>query len=271
MKVMKKFVIASASLLLMAPAYAATTSLSSTELEEVKPRSPKFSGSFLSDSSVGRSSSDGWINSSIVYLDYLPSDQDRIRMENRVTFDRRTDREDTYFSRFVLSYRRSGLLNQVDHGVNMSAMLEQRLVPDRDFRERINQYGLTRASVSLSRSFNNGIALSATSYFAVTQRLSDAPDNTTSAYNLWYIRQSYSLTQNWYVALAQEPFFILDKKGDMSNFIYGTLETGYQFTPNVSAAIYTTATMFNGFKTLEFNNDWRQGQSYAAYVFINAF
>ena len=70
---------------------------------------------------------DGISQLNIVNLYYTISDKDSLRWQNQVTgtFQPDTDTNLTH-SKSILKYTRSGILNQADHGINMSAAFEKR-------------------------------------------------------------------------------------------------------------------------------------------------
>src|SRR5690606_20329886 len=125
------------------------------------------------------------------------------------------------------------------HGVNMSAKIEQRYLPSTTTRASANQNGLTRVSTKLSRSFGNVFSLSGTLYGAVTQRKNLNKIGTTESYVYLSMVENFQLTDKWYVAFIQEPYIARTKGAGQSANIYNVLETGYQVLPNLTAAVYT--------------------------------
>lgn len=256
-------------------AQAASTSTSTTSLSNLyqKLKESPVSFDLLSETATVRGQ-EGFTNTTIGYIGYKLTDVDSLKMENRVTFNRFEGSESTRFSRWVLSYNRGKLLTQDKHGVNMSAKLEQRIYPDADMRGELNQNGLTRASVKLSRSFGDVFSLSGTLYGAVTQRRDKDLGKTTKSYTYASIVENFQITDKWYVAFIQEPYIGKRTNGTQSANIYNVLETGYQVTPELLAAVYTANTLVNdGGDKLSIRNlgPATRGQEYAFYLYLNAF
>lgn len=217
---------------------------------------------------------EGFQNTSIIYLGYKLTDKDSVKLENRFLFDRRTGKEDTRMNRMVLSYNRGKILTQADHGINMSAKLEQRLYPAPTDRNARNQYGLTRASVKASHEFNSLFSLSGTLYGAKTQRMNKADQDTNDTYAYASFVENFQITDKWYVAFVQEPFIGRTVGGVQSANIYNVLETGYQITPEILGAVYTANTLeSDDGKKLSLSNfsEATKAQEFAFYFMLSAF
>lgn len=262
-------------------AQAASTSTSTTSLSNIYQnlKDSPFKLNILNEVATNKGRS-GVLNTTIGYLGYKISDKDSLQMENRFTFDHNSQRGSeaatrNEFSRWVMKYTRGKILTQGLHGVNMSANLEQRLYPDSDLQDRLNQSGLTRLSVKVSHEFSNVFSISGTLYGAVTQRKDKSVGGTTKNYTYLSMVENFQLTDKWYVAFIQEPYIGKRVDGTQSANIYNVLETGYQFTPEILGAVYTANTLENkaGDK-LSFSNmgkAMKTNQEFAAYVYINAF
>lgn len=258
-------------------AQAASTSTSTTSLGNLyqKLKESPVSFDLLNETATVRGK-DGILNTTIGYIGYKLTDVDSLKMENRLSVNRFEGEEKTQFSRWVLSYNRGKILTQDKNGINLSAKLEQRLYPDSDLRDTLNQTGLTRASVKASRSFGNVFSLSGTLYGAVTQRIDKNKGSTTKNYAYASIVENFQITDKWYVAFIQEPYIGKRTNGTQSANIYNVLETGYQVTPELLAAVYTANTLMNkgdGGDKLSIRNmgEASKGQEYAFYLYLNAF
>lgn len=255
-------------------AQAASTSTTTLSNIYQKLKESPLSMSVLSETASARGM-DGFQNTSILYLGYKLTDKDSLKLENRVLFDRRTGKEDTRMNRMVLSYNRGKILTQDQHGINMSAKLEQRLYPNPTDRNARNQYGLTRASVKVSHEFNSLFSMSATLFGAKTQRMNKADPDTTDTYAYASFVENFQINDKWYVAFVQEPFISRNVDGSQGGAnIYSALETGYQLTPELLGAVYTANTLENDDgKKLSIRNFGKatKGQEYAFYFMLSAF
>lgn len=268
-----KNLVALTALTLGMGAQAATTSTTSLSQfhQKLKESPVKFDLLNLIDSARG---TDGFTNTTIGYVGYKLTDVDSLKLENRVTFNRVEGKEKTSMTRMVLSYNRAKILTQDKAGINLSAKIEQRWYPSTSLRAGANQNGLTRLSTKASRSFNNVFSLSGTLYGAITQRKDKDLGKTTKNYTYLSIVENFQLTDKWYVAFIQEPFIGKKTNGKQSASIYNVLETGYQVTPELLAAVYTANTLQNDdgtkFSVRNFGSATR-GQEYAFYLMLSAF
>lgn len=209
----------------------------------------------------------------IAYLGWKLSSKDSLRLENRWTTnfgwdESKTDEEnkaDTTWSREVIKYTRTGILNQKDNGINLSANMELRILPDAEARGKSNSNGGVRPSVSASHSLSNGINLSGTFYYMRNLRRDDKPSTYTS-YNYLVTSQSYGFTEKLSLAFIQE-YIRMSKPGTADTAglhndedLTVTAELGYQFNPVVYAGIYAG-------NTLMASND---GQLFKDEIFPNA-
>lgn len=252
---------------------AATTSTTSLSSLYQQLKESPLSFDIISET-AGSRGTDGFQNVTIGYLGYKLTDKDSVKLENRVSFDQRKGKEDTYMSRTVLSYNRGQILTQDADGINMSAKIEQRWLPSNTIRAKTNQNGLTRLSTKISRSFGNVFSLSGTLYGAVTHRKNKEKSDTVASYTYLSLVENFQLTDKWYVAFIQEPYLGRTKSEGQTANIYNVLETGYQFTPEFLGAVYTanTLTSDDG-KNLSIRNfgSATRGQEYAFYLMLSAF
>lgn len=268
-----KNLVALTALTLGMGAQAATTSTTSLNSFYQQLKESPVSFDLLSETASARET-DGFTNTTIGYVGYKLTDVDSLKLENRVTFNRIEGEEKTSMTRMVLSYNRAKILTQDQAGINLSAKIEQRWYPSTSLRAAVNQNGLTRLSTKASRSFNNVFSLSGTLYGAVTHRKDKDLGKTTKSYGYLSVVENFQLTDKWYVAFIQEPFIARSAAGKQSANIYNVLETGYQVTPELLAAVYTANTLKNDDGTkLSIRNfgSATRGQEYAFYLYLNAF
>ena len=94
------------------------------------------------NSTIGTSDNiDGVSQLNILNLYYTISDKDSLRWQNQVTgrFQKGNDTNLTH-AKSILKYTRSGILNQADNGINMSAAFEKRYITDSAARSNGNIY-----------------------------------------------------------------------------------------------------------------------------------
>ena len=143
-------------------------------------------------------------NTNIVYLGYKLSPNDSLTLENRFIFKKVESKEATdEWARQVLSYSRSGLLTQAKHGVDLSAKIEERYLPEAAIRAKNGSYGITRLSATTAQSFKNGFSHAETLHFAINNKRA----KTVESYdNYLYLvtTQSYSFTEKLSFTATQE-------------------------------------------------------------------
>ena len=211
----------------------------------------------------------------IAYLKYQLTDKDRIQMSNRLTRTSVPNEETDYsYARMVLKYTRSGILTQAKHGLNLSANLEKRFYPDKDIRNAINQYGLNRLSASMSRRVGK-FNFSGTVYGAVRDRI-DKSDKTTSTHYAYIVAtQSYSLSDDWSLALTEELFQTYNWNAENlrggQDGIAMTLELGHQVTPAVYAGVSVSGTPFQPYDSKLIADGWAKDFGLGANVYWSAF
>tara|TARA_R110000868_G_scaffold242548_1_gene498086 strand:- start:59017 stop:59847 length:831 start_codon:yes stop_codon:yes gene_type:complete len=218
---------------------------------------------------------DGFTNTSIGYLGYKLTDVDSLKLENRMTFNQVKGSEDSYWSRTVLSYNRGKILTQAENGINLSAKIEQRFYPSETIKDKTNQTGLTRISAKTSYAFNDLFSVGATLYAAKTQRIDKNNGKTTDSYVYGSFSENFQINDKWYVSFIQEPYIGTRVNGTKSANIYNVVETGYQVTPELLAAVYTANTLTSGGDNdkLSISNmgEAMKGQEFAFYLYLNAF
>lgn len=212
----------------------------------------------------------------IAYLKYQLTSNDRIQLETRYTANKTADMKeaDHSFARSVIKYTRSGILNQNDHGLNLSVNVEKRFYPDTDIRNAINQYGLNRLSASMSRGFG-AINLSGTVYGAIRDRIDTSDHSTQTHYAYVVLTQSYSINDSWSVSLTEELYQGYNKNQEnlrgAQDGIAMTVEVGKQLSPSVYAGVSASGTPFKPYDGKLIANNWEQGFGYGANVYWSAF
>lgn len=212
----------------------------------------------------------------IAYLKYQLTPKDRLQLESRYTAKKTADMKeaDHSFARSVIKYTRSGILNQNDHGINLSANLEKRFYPDKDTRNAINQYGLNRISASMSRSFG-AINLSGTVYGAVRDRIDTSDHSTQTHYAYIVLTQSYSINDSWSLSLTEELYQGYNKNQEnlrgAQDGVAMTMELGKQLSPSVYAGVSVAGMPFQPYDGKLIANNWEQGFDYGANVYWSAF
>ena len=212
----------------------------------------------------------------IAYLKYQVTPKDRLQLETRYTAKTSAEMKeaDHSFARSVIKYTRSGILNQNDHGINLSANLEKRFYPDTDIRNAINQYGLNRISASMSRSFG-AINLSGTVYGAVRDRIDTSDHDTQTHYAYIVLTQSYSINDSWSLSLTEELYQGYNKNQEnlrgAQDGVAMTMELGKQLSPSVYAGVSVAGKPFQPYDGKLIANNWEQGFDYGANVYWSAF
>ena len=99
----------------------------------------------------------GYSFSNRIYVGYKLTSKDSIRMENRWnTSKSHTEKTKTVHDRIGLSYTRRGVLNQKDHGVNMSVTVGKKITASNESRVSRNSNGNTYIRLSANRSLKKG-------------------------------------------------------------------------------------------------------------------
>jgi hypothetical protein len=264
---------------------AATTSTSGSFLNRLEESPLSMQLLFTADAERDKQRRANGISSTdIIYLGYKLSDNDKIRMENRWTFENsRATRDengkskvDKQWARNVLKYTRSNILTEAKNGVNMSASLEQRTYPST--ASRGNKTGLTRISTNLNKSFSNGISVSNSFYYAKYNTTNKNPGTTTQYYYLTS-SQDYSFTDTLSLSLLHEYIKLVGHKGlsTKGDKVYDTesydltLEMAYAFNPKVTGAVSVNGNpmVANDGKTIR--QDWLKEFGFGASVFVSAF
>jgi hypothetical protein len=143
----------------------------------------------------------------ILNLYYTISDKDSLRWQNQVTgsFQKGSDTDFTH-SKSILKYTRGSILNQEDHGINMSAAFEKRYITDPSARSGGNVYGHNRISTSLSRKVNEKFSIGATAFLALNDIRDSKDKSTTRNYFLGIFSQSIKLPKDLSLTFFQEVF-----------------------------------------------------------------
>ncbi len=227
---------------------------------------------------------DGTSSLNILYLGWKLSDKNSLRMENRWSTGQKwqaptkKDREfDTTFSRQVLKYTRSGILNEKEHGINLAANLEGRYYPDHDTRISTNSYGLIRPSLSASKSFENGLSLSGTFYYAKKLLIKAKEQGASVDYLYLYTRQSYSYSDKLSFFLYQELFRDFKKGREYlgtendTERIDISMGLSYQFTPMISGGASVGANPFIANDQKLVKENWLGAATYGVNLYLSVF
>lgn len=223
-------------------------------------------------------------------LSYDFGDYGRVSMvnyfhtKNSISTDEK-NANDNYnrWERLTFKYSKN-LLSQDQHGVSLSLAIERRNYMDFDLRKSINQYGLNRISASLNRSFENGLSVGNTLYFA-EKDLRDA-SNITSAQNYIYLvtTQSYALTeklslkalQEWFHGLNKNVGNIVGEPGSFSSIhntsdLSLTLGLSYQLSKRVSVGVEAVQSLMTSNNGRLFNQDIGKKANYDVYLSASLF
>lgn len=195
----------------------------------------------------------GYAQTNIAYLTYEITDNDVLRLETRVSINNPNGQKaDTTFSRSVLRYTRTGILNQDSHGVNLSAAYEKRYLPDSELRNGSNSYGLNRLSVSVSRTINDKLSVGATGYISLTDLIDKS--NTETARNYYYLVLTETVVLPYNVNLTfVEEFFKNNNKQNSNEF--NSLDLTAEFSKSLSDKI-GTAFYVAGTPVASTTNSW---------------
>ena len=221
----------------------------------------------------------------IAYLGWKLTKKDSIKLENRWATNNiwvkedRTDanKVDTTFSRQVLKYTRSGILNQAKHGINLSGNLEYRYYPDTALKASANSNGGIRPSVSASRSFDSGISLSGTYYYYRNLVKNTDKKSTYTSYDYLVTTQSYGFTDKLSISLTEE-FFRTSKPGTATDAaiqndedLTVTAELGYQFNPVVYGGVYAGNSIMTAHDGRTFQKEIFPNANWGVNFYISAF
>ena len=216
----------------------------------------------------------GYTQTNIAYLSYNITDNDSLRLETRVSINNPNGQKaDTTFSRSVLKYTRSGILNQDKHGINLKAAFEKRYLPDTEMRNGSNTYGLNRLSVSASRTINDKLSVGATAYVA----LSDLKDKTNveTSRNYYYLVLTETLALPYDVSLTfVEEFFKNNNKQNSNeyNSFDLTAEFSKSLTDKMGTAFYVAGSpIASTTNSWEVNSDWTKMLRYGVSFTYSAF
>ncbi len=216
----------------------------------------------------------GYGQTNIGFLTYNITDNDSLRLETRVSINNPNGQEaETSFSRTVLRYRRSNILTQDKHGINLSASFEKRYLPDAAMRTASNTYGLNRLSVSASRTINDKLSVGATAYVA----LSDLKDksNVETSRNYYYLVVTETLALPYDVSLTfVEELFKNNNKQDSGeyNSFDLTAEFSKSLTDKVGSAFYVAGTPISSTTdSWKLNDKWTKNLRYGVSFTYSAF
>ncbi|OUR95313.1 hypothetical protein A9Q84_15860 [Halobacteriovorax marinus] len=185
-----------------------------------------------------------------------------------------------YWDRIQLTYKRSGLRNQKDHGYNLSAGIDYRYYPNAQYREQFaNRRGLIRPHITLTKSWDNGFGIWNKFNIAKDIRKNNSK-NVSQGYFYLITDQSYSINDKFAVGITEEWFSAHNpKQGEdyegatvrSSYDMTATAYASYQILPKVSLSLEVGSTIFKGFDQRFFAHDiwnsasWALGASFSVF------
>ena len=273
-KVIKNSIVTSSALLSFA-SMAATNTLTAPKTLGDAFKKERF-GLFLYSSSSPEGTStefNGVSQTDIAYLTYKISNNDSLRLENRLSLSKSEGNDLTAsFSRSVLRYTRRGLLNQDQHGLNLSASIEKRFLPEREARVGSNTNGLNRIILNTSHQLTDTVGLGLSTYFALSDMRESATDTTSRNYILVIASQSIDLGNSYGLSFTQE-IFKNNNKSDAGEIhdITVTMELSKQITDKFGTAISVGGSPISGKDEWTYSSDFYKNLNYSLALTYSAF
>ena len=146
-----------------------------------------------------------------------------------------------------LTYTRKGLLNQKDHGINLSAGVRQRIFNDnyRNRKYKQTHYGFTAPRVSISRSLTDSLSFSTGIQYQLFNRSSGKAG---IRENQWVITPTfaYQLSSDWSLSLSNSFIARNGKGGTKDHFMWDTtMSLGYSINSYLSVS-FSVGSGFGG-------------------------
>jgi hypothetical protein len=300
-EIMKKSLAALATLALSLSAMAQETTTtpvnvteSSTSFYDTLKKGPIHFGGYI-DLSSG---SDGTRSTRIKSIGEIVSgtvrakltDKDSLSFATRftgTTFTRKDidakgnqDKNSFRWERSVLGYKRSGLLQQANHGIDLSLGVESRLWGDNN-RTRAQAYGHNRLVMGIDHKFNNLFSISMTNLAALYMGHANGkaynPGSSKSYYGT-YIAESFSFNDFYTMTFAQEYTYFnrRDKNTNQSLVLYFNHNFNINSAFNVDLYAQTSELFANNESGKEIKsslngNDWEKNLSAGVTFNFNAF
>jgi hypothetical protein len=163
--------------------------------------------------------------------------------------------EETTFNRIYLTYNRTSILTEADHGIDLTAGMHFRYLPDASVRSG-NADGLIRPVLSFTKTLGN-FSTNVGLYRAFFVRSKD--EQQADYYNYVTIAPSYQLTEKLSLGMLVEYIKQYDVEGATQTETTDlAASVSYAFTPKVSGDFYVDSdgTMVPGDAGDLFAKDW---------------
>lgn len=205
-----------------------------------------------------------------------------ISLINRYLIDKAEASEtEEIWERAILSYTRSGLLNQEQHFFNLSSTIKYRYTPDVKTRQSSGSYGLARADVKFSRALSNGFSFSQTLFYAVYHQKSEKPETVSRDYFSLFTTQNYDFNDKWSLGFYQELFHQNQvRQGelgsneetikDYTELLIGS-ELSYHFNTKMSGILGISALPSVSNDGTLLAKTWTKELTYSVAVYLSAF
>ncbi len=277
MKLKNKLLLTTATFALSLSSFAATTNLSTTTskglLQKLKD-SPLSMNVLLATDAIGTTTDlNGVKQTNIAYLGYKLSDNDKIRLENRWTVIKDGDEDLTSsYSRAVFKYTRSGLMTEDKNGINLSANLEWRWLPEGASRSSSNSYGLWRTSLSTSKKITDTFSIYSTAYFAVMNTKDYSNKDSSNNYLYLVTTEAFDLGSDLSLSVTEEIFKTNTFSGTGETYnVALTAELGKQFTPSLYAGVSVNGSPINTKDSWSYDKSWVENLGYGFNMSLTAF
>jgi hypothetical protein len=277
MKLKNKLLLTTAAFALSLSSFAATTNLSTTKskglLQKLKD-SPLSMNVLLATDAIGTTTDlSGVQQTNIAYLGYKLSDNDKVRLENRWTVVKDGDEDLTSsYSRSVFKYTRSGLMTEDKDGINLSANLEIRWLPEGESRASSNSYGLWRTSLSSSKKITDTLSIYSTAYFAVMNTKDYSNKDSNNNYLYFVTTEAFDLGNDLSLSVTEEIYKAntFSGTGETSNVAL-TAELGKQFTPSLYAGVSVNGSPIGSKDSWSYDKRWVENLNYGFNMSLTAF
>ena len=176
------------------------------------------------------------------------------------------------FSRMVLRYTRRGLLNQKDHGLNLSASIEKRYLPEAQAREASNTYGLNRLNLSASHQLTETLGLGLSAYFALSDLRDSSNESTARNYIYFILSQNLDLGNSYGLSISEEIFKNNNKldSGEYNELTL-TLELSKQITEKFGTSFAISGSPISGKDSWDYDSSFIDNLGYSLALSYSAF
>ena len=258
---------------------ASTTPSSSTSTTSQKSlleslRASKFDLLLLSDNALQKNSSDdyainGLSSETLIYMGINTSKSDNFRADTSVAI-RDTDNARTTksWTGFGVRYKKSGLLKEADHGINLSVELRNQMY-DKDTRDALSWHGYISPRVHMSKGITSNFNLSSTLQHRQYYRTSgsDLVRRTSTRFSLApSVGITEKLSVGTYMLFAHNirGADVQTAKGmryKNTTYVEIVPSIAYQITPRFSAEFYFDAVPFQSNDQATWAEDWEKQAS----------